>query len=61
MNVDDRVTRDSVLRVKKPVGSVIKITNDYIIVKWDNINGQWHYTHEQAKKLQPIEDENESR
>ena len=59
MNVDDRVTRDSVLRVKKPVGSVIRITNDYIIVKWDNINGQWHYTHEQAKKLQPIEDENE--
>ena len=52
MNVGDRVTRTSVLRVEDPVGSVIKITLDYVIVKWDNINGQWHYTHEQAKKLE---------
>ena len=52
MKVGDRVTRDSVLRAKNPVGSIIKITLDYVIVKWDNINGQWHYTHEQAKKLE---------
>ncbi len=54
MNVGDRVTRASVLRVENPVGSVVKITLDYVIVKWDNINGQWHYTHEQAKKLERI-------
>lgn len=58
MNVGDRVTRDSVLRAKNPVGSIIKITVDYVVVKWDNINGDWHYTHEQAKKLEFI---NESR
>jgi len=54
VNVGDRVTRASVLRVENPVGSVVKITLDYVIVKWDNINGQWHYTHEQAKKLERI-------
>ena len=52
MQVGDRVTRDTVLRTENPVGSVIKITVDYVVVKWDNINGQWHYTHEQAKKLE---------
>ncbi len=52
MKVGDRVTRDTVLRTENPVGSVIKITVDYVVVKWDNINGQWHYTHEQAKKLE---------
>ena len=52
MKVGDRVTRDTVLRTENLVGSVIKITVDYVVVKWDNINGQWHYTHEQAKKLE---------
>ena len=52
MNVGDRVTRDAVLRTENPVGTIIKITVDYVVVKWDNINGQWHYTYEQAKKLE---------
>ena len=52
--INDRVTRDTVLRVSNPVGTVIKITFDYVVVKWDNINGQWHYTHEQAEKLEKI-------
>ncbi len=32
-------------------GSVIKITREYIVVRWNDINGEWHYTHAQAQKL----------
>ena len=56
MKVGDRVTRDSVLRNENPTGVIIKITVDYVVVKWDNIKGQWHYTHEQAKKLEPCDE-----
>ncbi len=56
MKVDDRVTRDSVLRTENPVGTIIKITLDYVVVRWDNINGDWHYTHEQAKKLEAADE-----
>ena len=52
MKVGDRVTRDSVLRTENPIGTIIKINNDYVVVDWDNIPGHWHYTHEQAKKLE---------
>ena len=57
MNVGDRVTREAVLRTENPVGTIIKITLDYVIVRWDNINGDWHYTHEQAKKLEAVNEE----
>ena len=34
-------------------GVVEKITADgYIVVKWDGIPGHWHYTEQQAKKLE---------
>jgi hypothetical protein len=35
-------------------GTVIKITSEYIIVKWNNINGEWHYTPIQAQALEVI-------
>lgn len=54
MKVGDRVTREAVLRTENPVGTIINITLDYVIVRWDNINGDWHYTHEQAEKLEKI-------
>ena len=54
MKVGDRVTREAVLRTENPVGTIIKITVDYVVVKWDNINGDWHYTHEQSKKLELV-------
>tara|TARA_A100001015_G_C14913684_1_gene681495 strand:+ start:924 stop:1094 length:171 start_codon:yes stop_codon:yes gene_type:complete len=56
--VGDRVTRENVLGNKNPVGSVIKINKEYVIVKWDQIKGDWHYTHEQSKILQLV-DKNE--
>ena len=36
-------------------GTIIKITSSYTIVKWDEVNGEWHYTQEQSKKLVKIE------
>tara|TARA_B100000131_G_scaffold258037_2_gene253203 strand:- start:340 stop:483 length:144 start_codon:yes stop_codon:yes gene_type:complete len=39
-------------------GTVDKITQDYVVVVWDDVNGYWHYTKEQAKKLEIV---NESR
>ena len=51
MNVDDRVTKDKVLKAENPVGTVIKISESYVVVKWDSIPGVWHYTPEQAKQL----------
>tara|TARA_R100000234_G_scaffold32180_3_gene18962 strand:+ start:17924 stop:18070 length:147 start_codon:yes stop_codon:yes gene_type:complete len=36
-------------------GVIEKITADnYVIVKWDGIPGQWHYTEEQSKRLENI-------
>ncbi len=54
MNAGDKVTMSPMWKYDKAVGSVIKITKDYVVVLWDNINGEWHYTKEQAKKLKCI-------
>ena len=51
MKVGNRVTRARALHTNHPTGSIIKINNDYIVVDWDNLPGDWHYTHEQAQKL----------
>ena len=54
MKPGDRVKKDKVLRNQGAVGIIEKITNDYVVVKWDNINGHWHYTFAQAEKLEII-------
>ena len=56
MKVDDRVTKEKVMKVDNPIGIVEKITKDYVVVKWDNIPGHWHYTEEQAKNIEVIND-----
>ena len=40
--------------MKKPKARFKKITESYIVVKWVDIPGQWHYTEEQAKRLEVI-------
>ena len=61
MKVGDRVTMAPMWKYDNATGTIVKIIADYVIVSWDEVMGQWHYTHEQAKKLQPIESENASR
>jgi len=41
---------------KRAIGTIIKVTKDYTVVKWDNIPGEWHYTHEQSKRLEKMDD-----
>ena len=52
MKPGDRVLKDRVLKVENATGTIEKITKEYVIVIWDNINGHWHYTKEQAKSLE---------
>lgn len=54
----DRVTMENVWKYTVAFGVVEKVTSDYIVVKWDDIPGHWHYTEEQAKGLETV---NESR
>ena len=59
MKVGDRVYMSPMWKYKEAMGSVKQIRKDgYVVVLWDNINGEWHYTPEQAKRL---EVKNESR
>ena len=42
-------------KYEEAIGEIQKITADgYIVVKWVDIPGQWHYTEEQAKRLEII-------
>ena len=36
-------------------GEIEKIIDGYIVVKWDDIAGHWHYTEEQAQRLVVIQ------
>ena len=56
MKPGDRVLKDRVLKVENAMGTVEKITKEYVVVVWDDVNGHWHYTKEQAKKLEVIDE-----
>ena len=58
MNVGSRVTMAPMWKYSKAVGTVIKMTQAYVVVRWDDINGEWHYTEEQAKYLELVKNEN---
>ena len=59
MKKGDRVRKAPMWKYDEATGEVIQARRDgYIVVKWDNINGDWFYTTEQAKSIEVI---NESR
>ena len=59
MKVGDRVEMSPMWKYEKAHGTIIKINKDgFVVVRWDGINGEWHYTPIQSKKLEVI-DENE--
>lgn len=52
MNTNDRVKMSPMWKYDEAVGVILQVRKDgYIVVKWDEINGDWHYTPDQAKKL----------
>ena len=55
MKVGDKVTKDRVHKTDNPTGTIVNISQSYIVVEWVGIPGSWHYTPEQAKKLRLVE------
>lgn len=55
MKPGDYVVMSNMWKYDIAWGTIDKITTDYIVVKWDNIPGYWHYTKEQAKKLEVVD------
>jgi len=55
MKVGDKVKMEPMWKYETATGEIKKITESYVIVKWDGIPGEWHYTEEQANKLEKTE------
>jgi len=53
----DRVKMEPMWKYESAIGVIEKITESYVIVKWVDIPGQWHYTIEQAQKLEIINED----
>ena len=56
MKAGDKVKMEPMWKYKSAAGKIEKITSEYVVVNWDGIPGQWHYTKEQAKRLEVIND-----
>ena len=56
MKLGDRVRKSPMWKYSEALGKIIKITKAYVVVSWDNINGEWHYTIEQSKELEIIDE-----
>ncbi len=57
MKAGDRVKMEPMWKYESAIGVIEKITESYVIVKWVDIPGQWHYTIEQAQKLEIINED----
>ena len=58
MKQGDKVKMAPMWKYEEAIGEIQKITADgYVIVKWVDIPGQWHYTKEQAQKLEIINED----
>ncbi len=61
MKAGDRVRMSPMWKYDEAFGVVLKVGRDgTVVVKWDDVNGQWHYTPEQSKKLEEV-DESDSK
>ena len=54
--VGDTVKMAPMWKYARATGTDIKISKDYVVVRWNDINGEWHYTEEQAKKIEVLND-----
>ena len=52
--IGERVKKSPMWKYPDAEGVVIKITKEYVVVKWNGINGDWHYTKDQAEKLEKL-------
>jgi|TARA_R110001583_G_scaffold27089_2_gene97161 hypothetical protein len=57
VKVGDKVKMSPMWKHEEATGEIEKMTVDgYVVVKWIDIPGHWHYTKEQAKRLEIIND-----
>ncbi len=55
MRAGDRVKMEPMWKYDIAYGTVKQIRSDgYIVVVWDGINGEWHYTQTQSLKLEVL-------
>ena len=55
MDKGDRVRMAPMWKYEEAIGTIKQNRKDgYVVVVWDNVNGEWHYTEEQAKRLELI-------
>tara|TARA_B100000674_G_C37456800_1_gene740814 strand:- start:405 stop:578 length:174 start_codon:yes stop_codon:yes gene_type:complete len=55
VKVGDKVRMSPMWKYDEAVGYIKQIKKDgYVVVLWDGINGEWHYTPEQAKRLEKM-------
>jgi len=54
MKPGDKVKMSPMWKYNEAHGEIQKITESYVIVKWVDIPGQWHYTKEQAQRLEIV-------
>ena len=56
----DRVSKSPMWKYEEAIGTVIKASKDgWVVVKWDGINGDWHYNKEQSKEIIIMDKDNE--
>ena len=55
MKIGDKVKMSPMWKYEEAIGEIEKIIDGYIVVKWDDIAGHWHYTEEQAQRLVVIQ------
>ncbi len=57
MKEGDKVSMEDVWKYGYAIGEIQKITAEgYVVVKWIDIPGQWHYTPEQAERLEVMDE-----
>jgi hypothetical protein len=57
MKPGDKVRMAPMWKLPEAFGYISKITSEgYVVVFWDGVNGEWHYTPEQAKRLEITDD-----
>ena len=56
MQKGQRVRMAPMWKYDEAFGVIHQIKSDgYIVVLWDGINGEWHYTPKQAKNLEVLD------
>ena len=38
------------------MGTVKRVSEDHIVIEWDGVFGDWHYTDKQAKEIEVIDE-----